>query len=361
MKLIKPLIFTLFISSAMGSAISFAADLPTAEKNGAESSDSSASNNSEANSADRMVPDFSQQQQEDLALALAHNIETEVIWLDLNGQKQLALLQQAATATPAGTVMIFSDQSTSADWPAIVHPLRTQLTKFGWNTLSITLPDLPPPPIPKRTLPTLQDRKQIQTPTDAANSQTTETAQSTDQKNVKTEVSNPDSASAAEKMKEYQKSISELGQDAAKQLADAKGDLKIILGVGESATWAMHYFMQDETQANRFLVLLDPTPVMNENAPNLLQMITEIKAPVIDLWFSNNSYKQERATLRKRAASRSGNKEYRQFRLNQQSNDPRREPLWLTRQLRGILKTYILTAEQPEAPAAQAIELTPGQ
>lgn len=355
MKLIKLLIFTLFLSHA--------AALSAAQENSAENPNSPTTDTTAASAADRAVPDFSQQQQAELALA--QNAETQVIWLDLNGQKQLALLQRAATSAPVGTVMIFSDHSTSADWPAIVHPLRTQLTEFGWNTLSITLPDLPPAVIPQRTLPTLQDRNTIQTPSDtasaSANTPTSEAAQTTDKNSVKNEVNRADSTSAAERMKEYQESIAELGQQATNQLADTKGDLKIILGVGASATWAMHYFMQDKTQADRFLVLLDPTPVTHENAPDLLLMLTEIQTPVLDLWFSNDSYKQQRAGLRKRAASRSGNNEYRQFRLNQRSNDPRREPLWLTRQLRGILKTYILNANKQEAPAAQAIELTPGK
>ncbi|WP_428036691.1 DUF3530 family protein [Amphritea sp.] len=354
MKLIKPLIFTLFLSSA--------ATLSAAVESSAEKSDSPATESPAASPVDRVMPDFSQQQQADLALA--QNTETQVIWLDLNGQKQLALLQHAVASAPVGTVIIFTDRSTSADWPAMVHPLRTQLPEFGWNTLSITLPDLPSPLIPQRTLPTLQDRKQIQTAPDTSNSsandQAADTAPAPVTDTVKKEDNTPDRKSAAERMSDYQKKISELGQQVDGQLADIQGGLKIILGVGESATWAMHYFMQDETQTGRFLVLLDPTPVMDENAPDLLQMITDIKAPVLDLWFDNTTYKRQRAALRKRTASRSANNEYRQFRLNQRSNDPRREPLWLTRQLRGILKTYVLDAQQPEATPVQAMELTPG-
>jgi len=351
MKLIKPLICTLFIS--------FSAVLPAAEDSAADNSApaTSETKSTETTPADRTPPDLSLQQQEDLARALAQNPETEVIWLTLKDEKQLALLQHAATATPTGTVIIFSDRSTSADWPAIVHPLRTQLTGFGWNTLSITLPQRPPTLIPKRTLPTLKDKKDIQKPADTENAPTTEqtaaTPPATDQR--------PDSTSAAQTMTEYQTTISELGQQATNQLANVSGDIKIILGVGEGATWAMHYFMQDETQADRFLVLLDPRPVMDEDAPDLLQMISAIKAPVLDLWFNNTSVKQQRADLRKRAASRSGNEDYRQFRLNQRRNDSRVKPLWLTYQLRGILKTYVVNAQKPPPPAPQPKELAPGQ
>ena len=353
MKLIKPLICALFIS--------FSAVLPAAEDSAADNSAPATSEtkteSTETTPADRTPPDLSLQQQEDLARALAQSPETEVIWLTLKDEKQLALLQHAATATPTGTVIIFSDRSTSSDWPAIVHPLRTQLTGFGWNTLSITLPQRPPALIPKRTLPTLKDKKDIQKPADTEDAPTTEqtaaTPPATDQR--------PDSTSAAQTMTEYQATISELGQQATNQLANVSGDIKIILGVGEGATWAMHYFMQDETQADRFLVLLDPRPVMDEDAPDLLQMISAIKAPVLDLWFNNTSVKQQRADLRKRAASRSGNKDYRQFRLNQRRNDSRVKPLWLTYQLRGILKTYVVNAQKPPAPAPQPKELAPGQ
>ncbi|SER19723.1 Protein of unknown function [Amphritea atlantica] len=363
MKPNKALIFALFLSSSatLHGAQGNDANKSSSQNSAAENTETAAANN-QTDATVRIMPDLWQQQQQDLAQA--QSPETEVIWLEAGERKQLALLLRAASSSPAGSVLIFPDRATSADWPAIVHPLRTQLTEYGWNTLSITLPDLPEEQIPPRTLPTLQDIRKVQTPTDETVSNTTPqpadpTAVNSQQASDAT-TSVPDNASAEKSLLAYQKTVTELGQQASSQLAEVEGDVRIILGVGEGADWAMYYFLQDETQANRFLVLLDPAQVDDKNAPNLLQMISDAKAPILDLWFDRNSVQQQQASLRKRAARRSGNKGYRQIRLNQRSADPRREPLWLTQQLRGILKTHILDTRKPEPPKAEAMELTPG-
>ncbi|BBB25252.1 DUF3530 family protein [Amphritea japonica] len=351
MKLIKPLIFTLFLSPAvaLSAAEDTEAETPSAVPAASESTDIT-----------RVMPKPTQQRQADLALE--QDIETEAIWLELNNQKQLALLQKAASASPVGSIMIFPDRDTGADWPSIVHPLRTQMTAFEWNTLSLSLPEHPPTVIPQRTLPALQARGLIQT-TDTAEEvteSTEETATSTtDTTQVTTQATSQDEGQIAN----YNTQIIELGQLATDQLSNLDGKLTIILGIGEGATWAMHYFTQDEKQEDRFLVLLDAVQPRDDSAPNLLKMIADTEAPVLDLWFNRNQYKRQQAELRKRAALRSSNKGYQQVRLNQRSNDPRREPLWLTRQLRGILKNRILDKE-PLVPAlpskAEPMVLTPG-
>lgn len=348
MKLIKPLIFTLFLSPA--------ATLIAAEDTAVENS-VPASDNIEETEVTRATPDPALQRQTDLAQI--QDSETEVIWLELDNQKQLALLQKAASASPVGNILIFPDRDTGADWPSMVHPIRTQMTEFEWNTLSLTLPEQPAQTIPERTLPVLQERSQIQTP-DAD-------AEAAPESSTKNTASTPETTSTNKPEKtdvsDYNKEIAKLGQLASEQLTNLEGKLTVILGIGEGATWAMHYFAQDENLEDRFLVLLDPIQPMDKSAPQLIEMISETEAPVLDLWFNKNKYKQQQAELRKRTARRSGNAGYQQIRLNQRSNDPRREPLWLTRQLRGILKTRIIdrqAEESPGMPKAEPTELAPG-
>lgn len=350
MKLIKPLILTLFLS--------FVAALPAAEDTAVENSAPSSDNieNSDVTTT-RTMPNPAQQRQTDLAQA--QDSETEVIWLELNDQKQLALLQKAASPSPVGSILIFPDRDTGADWPSIVHPLRTQMTEYQWNTLSLTLPEQPAKAIPERTLPVLQERSQIQT--------TTEGAEEPPESPVEDTISTPETTSTntseETNASDYNKLITQLGQLASEQLTNLDGNLTVILGIGEGAIWAMHYFSQDENRKGRFLVLLDPIQPIDSSAPKLIEMISETKAPVLDLWFNSNQFKQQQAALRKRTTLRSGNNGYRQIRLNQRSNDPRREPLWLTRQLRGILKTRIIdrqTEKSPTMPKIEPMELAPG-
>lgn len=299
------------------------------------------------------MPDLARQQQADLAQA--QNSETDVVWLELNDQKQLALLQQATSATPTGHVIIFTAPSTGADWPDLVHPLRTQLTEYGWNTLSLSLPRPPAVAIPKRT-PSLQSSNQIQSPSD---DETTDADQISAAATATPASNNAETSPTDDPMVEYTQQIVTLGNLAASRLAELPGDITIILGIGEGAVWAMHYFSQDETQENRFLVLLDPMPVTDDKAPSLLTMIKNSQSPILDLWFNDNRYQRQQAKLRKHTALRSGNQGYQQFRLNQRANAPKKEPLWLTRQLRGILKNHLQRPLPPTTTINKA-ELTPG-
>ncbi|RTE66783.1 DUF3530 family protein [Amphritea opalescens] len=348
---LKPLFFTLFL---VISTLSSAAETDNANDTEANSADSSTT---EATTASRVMPDPARQQQADLAQA--QNAETDVVWLELNDQKQLALLQRATTATPTGHVIMFTAPSTGADWPDLVHPLRTQLTEYGWNTLSLSLPRPPAAAIPKRTLPNLQNSNQLQSPSDNETADADQTSTETaDAASV-----TPDAAetpSANDPMVEYTQQIVTLGDLAASRLAELPGDITIILGIGEGAVWAMHYFSQDETQENRFLVLLDPMPVTDDKAPSLLTMIKNSQSPILDLWFNDNRYQQQQAKLRMHTALRSGNEGYQQFRLNQRANASKKEPLWLTRQLRGILKNHLQTSQPPDTTTANQAELTPG-
>lgn len=358
---LKPLFFTLFLSLAI--------TVSAAENDTTENSDSSNLGTEDATTdtggeiVSRVMPDPARQRQADLALA--QTPETDVVWLELDDEKQLALLQQATTATPTGSILIFTDPTTGADWPDLIHPLRTQLTEYGWNTLSLSLPTPPSVAIPERTLPSLQNRNQIQIPettsesSAAPNAETNSDAETAD--DSQTAANSTETTSPEELINNYQQQIVTLGNLAANRLAEVPGEITVILGVGEGAVWAMHYFAQDELQENRFLVLLDPMQTEGINAPELLQMIKDSQAPILDLWFNNNRYQQQQATLRKHTALRSGNPGYRQIRLNQRSNDPRKEPLWLTRQVRGILKNHLITIQpQKNSNPAPAGELTPG-
>ncbi len=361
---LKPLFFTLFLSLA---SLVSAAENDTTENNDSSNAGTEDTTKTDGAIASRVMPNPSRQRQADLALA--QTPETEVVWLALDNEKQLALLQQATTATPTGSILIFTDPTTGADWPDLIHPLRTQLTEYGWNTLSLSLPTPPSVAVPERTLPSLQNRNQIQTPETAPESNAALNAETNP--NANTETAAVDSQTAAdttetatpeELITNYQQQIVTLGNLAANRLAEVPGEITVILGVGEGAVWAMHYFAQDELQENRFLVLLDPMQPKGINTPELLQMLKDSQAAILDLWFNNNRYQQQQAILRKHTALRSGNPGYRQIRLNQRSNDPRKEPLWLTRQVRGILKNHLITIQptQKNSNPAPAGELTPG-
>ena len=61
--------------------------------------------------------------------------------LQAGDESFLALLVPAARAKAAGTVVLVPGDGESADWPNVVAPVRQQLPTFGWQTISLSLPD----------------------------------------------------------------------------------------------------------------------------------------------------------------------------------------------------------------------------
>ena len=66
------------------------------------------------------------------------NPESEIINFANNAY---FIIKQITHKHPSlGTVIIVHDQQEHADWPELIHPLRTKLTSYGWNTLSVQFP-----------------------------------------------------------------------------------------------------------------------------------------------------------------------------------------------------------------------------
>ena len=68
----------------------------------------------------------------------------EIAWIDAGGRDFLGLFREAARGYSRRAAIILHDMGAHADWPDVVHPLRTTLPAHGWATLSIQLPILAP-------------------------------------------------------------------------------------------------------------------------------------------------------------------------------------------------------------------------
>jgi len=58
----------------------------------------------------------------------------------------LSIYVQARTPQSRGGIVLVHNLGAHADWPEAIAPLRAELPKYGWNTLSIQLPLLPNTP-----------------------------------------------------------------------------------------------------------------------------------------------------------------------------------------------------------------------
>jgi len=56
-----------------------------------------------------------------------------------NDESFLAFYSEAPTTKAVGAVVLLHDLDGHLDWPDIIGPLRTELVKYGWNTLSLQL------------------------------------------------------------------------------------------------------------------------------------------------------------------------------------------------------------------------------
>lgn len=68
---------------------------------------------------------------------------SEVVLLDVDGAKVLALLAPQSAKQPRGVVVIAHGMDGGADEPGLIHSLRKQLPQYGWSTLSVQMPVLP--------------------------------------------------------------------------------------------------------------------------------------------------------------------------------------------------------------------------
>jgi len=69
-------------------------------------------------------------------------IDGEAEWLDLGKHKALAIYTEASTDSVRGGVIIIHGSGVHPNWEDVIQPLRTELPKNGWATLSIQMPVL---------------------------------------------------------------------------------------------------------------------------------------------------------------------------------------------------------------------------
>lgn len=67
----------------------------------------------------------------------------EVLQLEVEKAKVLALYKEQTGREPRGAVLLLHAMDDTADEPGLIHALRTELPAAGWSTLSLQLPVLP--------------------------------------------------------------------------------------------------------------------------------------------------------------------------------------------------------------------------
>lgn len=72
------------------------------------------------------------------------NQTATIIWLETETNQFLGLYNAHQQELAQGAVIIAHQMGAHADWPQIILPIRAALPQYGWSTLSVQLPILPP-------------------------------------------------------------------------------------------------------------------------------------------------------------------------------------------------------------------------
>lgn len=296
-------------------------------------------------------------------LAKAYNPSTETIWLDAGEEKALGLYQPRNTEEQNGSVVLFHDELTSADWPDLIRVLRTGLPDKGWATLSVQLPSPPSDELPERTLkaprellppggvvgtPTQEGKGSEETPEE-------ETA-ATEAEQAPEETTNEDTAATDEQatddsaLPSYDQRIQNYGSAAVQQLSSEEGEL-VVLGVGTGAAWAAEFVKEQQGSGNLHLVMVDARQPTAEGSPQLIELLPELTGKVLDLYHTDPlalAPASSEAKARVNLAKRSKLKNYYHNRLPSVAGDRKKRNDWVMTRVRGFMQNHFIDAKDSD-------------
>lgn len=219
----------------------------------------------------------------------------------------LSLWRPANTSDPQGTVIIVPGAGETADWPQTVGPLRRKFPDAGFNSLSLTLPDLAsqaPLARPAEKPPTPVTTDSQAAPPDAGAG--VEKATAPDADGASGEVQDPMQVDAERIFARIEAGVAFAQQHKSRSI--------VLLGNGSGAYWATRYMAERQPPHVQKLVLVAArTP---DNAPlGIDAMASALKVPVADIFYSDRKQAVEAARLRLDASKRQTGTVYQQVSL----------------------------------------------
>jgi len=220
----------------------------------------------------------------------------EVLWLENESGKFLALKRDYLAATHRGVAIFISDLSTAVNHNLDIEPIRTNINQYGWTSLSINPPSislLNPPP-----------KKEIEKPLSASDSAPTMAA---------LPMQKQDSSVYAKALIERIISAQEWAKSHSKNT--------ILVIQGRQVAYLTDALMQQHLHPLKAIVLLDANGAMTNNNPTvypwtmnqLSKMISQLRMPVLDIYHLRNDRTKAQLLKRKHLSVKEKNTGYRQF------------------------------------------------
>ncbi|MCJ8299972.1 MAG: alpha/beta hydrolase family protein [Pseudomonadales bacterium] len=318
-----------------------------------------------AASVSRVLPKPRSGLERDLALLLQDSL-TEVVQLSALDQQFDLYYLEADAKKPVGSLLFFPDDRTHSNWPVTLAPLRVGLPRYNWQTAVITQPVAELAATPERTLYALATATEEKTGDDSATDDSIAQSATEDSDEPTSAVDvyvDAYAYSVSDNSTEY--SLAEITMaraTAASQMLKEKSALLVLVGIGQGATWATAYAagIDKSEKANIRLLLINPQQSADISAPNLIELIGDLKLDTFDIYsLPQNSSGIPSHLARKRAANRADMDQYLQITApssawSQAGNN------WLFRKVQGLLKNQVLKPLQQKA-AEQAAQPKPAK
>lgn len=301
-------------------------------------------------------------------MALAESLqEHEQVWLDVlypeteSPQKVLAIAKSSLIAETHGAILLLHDKEQHADWPQIIRPVRESLPRWGWFTLSVSLPNELRRQKPKREIAakeydqiSLNDelKKNLDSGTRVRNEPLTNGSSASagadlqaednqSQKQGADESVDINLAAASQEDKPeipYQvRAISHI-EKAMEYLRNQNYQTIVMLASRQSSELVFEYIKKhqsDITSPGFALIMVEP-----EIPETYIQDVskwfgTDFKPPVLDIVDSDDARAEPQVELRKLAFERAGAQGYRQILMPVSNSKPfhdslaKRIRLWL--------------------------------
>tara|TARA_R110002167_G_scaffold252094_4_gene458372 strand:- start:1393 stop:2472 length:1080 start_codon:yes stop_codon:yes gene_type:complete len=306
-------------------------------------------------------------------MALANTLKDyETVWLDVNypdisdARKILAISRPSLIVEKKGAVLLLHDKEQHADWPEVIRPLRKNLPKWGWFTLSVNLPDETREQAPQRVLEAkefdqvmmntnlknnldsgvrvrneLEEKEASETIDDASKAPPTDLEQSNDGESVDIDLAAQKKQADLNKIPYDIRSLSHI-EKAYEYLQSQNYQNIVLIAYGHSAELAFQYIKAHQTATNSpgfTLILIEPS-LTQAYLLDLSEWLGKgFKAPILEIIDRNDA---EEAESRKYAVLRAGAEKYRQTFLNINNNEifdenlSRRVRTWLDTNAPGL-------------------------
>jgi len=288
-------------------------------------------------------------------LALILPADTELQSFETGSETYYALIQLANATDSHGSILILPDIVSGDAWVEQSAHMRHYLADHGWTVLVMEMP-LPTPPLqPERTLPLRIDLPVVSDET--APAQTPPPA--TEAALTAAPERSPESDATQEtRLQPYIERISQRISNGLEELRlrnSGAEERSVIVAIGSSAGWAANYIQQMPEQDRPVLLMIDPRPSLSTEQPDLLTSISTLRSLIIDLYHTpppGHPVIVPDARHRQLAARRSAHPDYHQARISgtfRGWNNP-----WLSRQIRGKLKRYLLELSESGIQSEEA-------